>query len=90
MADARSETATTRRNGWLRLPVSLKDAVAEISREEGTRMNQFIAMAVAEKVSALKTAGFFAKRNSEADIEAAIRVLKRNGGQTPGPDDRLQ
>ena len=26
----------------LRLPASLKDAVAEISREEGTSMNQFI------------------------------------------------
>ena len=74
----------------LRLPASLKDAVAEISREEGTSMNQFIAMAVAEKVSALKTAEFFAERNSEADIEAAIRVLKRNGGQAPGPDDMLQ
>ena len=74
----------------LRLPASLKDAVAEISREEGTSMNQFIAMAVAEKVSALKTAEFFDERSSEADIDAAIRVLKRNGGQVPGPDDRLQ
>lgn len=74
----------------LRLPDSLKDAVAEISREEGTSMNLFIAMAVAEKVSASKTAEFFAERSSEADIEAAIRVLKRNGGQTPGPDDMLR
>ena len=74
----------------LRLSASLKDAVAEISREEGTGMNQFIAMAVAEKVSALKTADFFAERNSEADIEAAIRILKRNGGQDPGSDDTLQ
>ena len=74
----------------LRLPASLKDAVAEISREEGTSMNQFIAMAVAEKVSALKTAEFFDARNSEADIEAAIRILKRSGGQAPNPDDLLQ
>ena len=74
----------------LRLPASLKDAVAEISREEGTSINQFIAMAVAEKVSALKTAEFFAARSSEADIDAAIRVLKRNGGQAPAPDDTLQ
>ena len=74
----------------LRLPASLKDAVAEISREEGISMNQFIAMAVAEKVSALKTADFFAERNAGADVEAAIRVLKRNGGQAPSPDDTLQ
>ena len=32
----------------LRLPASLKAAVAEISREEGTSINQFVAMAVAE------------------------------------------
>ena len=35
------------------------EAVAE-ARAEGTSMNQFVAMAVAEKVSALKTAEFFA------------------------------
>lgn len=39
----------------LRLPASLKAAVVEISREEGTSINQFVAMAVAEKVSAMKT-----------------------------------
>ena len=74
----------------LRLPASLKDAVAEISLEEDTSMNQFIAMAVAEKVSALKTAEFFDARNSEADIGAAIRVLKRIGGQIPDPNDMLR
>ena len=33
----------------LRLPVSLKAALAEISKEDGTSINQFIAAAVAEK-----------------------------------------
>lgn len=74
----------------LRLPASLKNAVAEISREEGTSMNQFVAMAVAEKVSALKTAEFFAARRSEADIEAGLRLLKRSGGQPPRSDDMLR
>ena len=50
----------------LRLPASLQAAVAEISRAEGTSINQFIAMAVAEKVSAMKTAEFFAARSDEA------------------------
>ena len=31
----------------LRLPASLKSAIAEISKEEGTSINQFVAMAVA-------------------------------------------
>ena len=73
----------------LGLPASLKAAVAEISREEGTSINQFVAMAVAEKISAMKTAEFFTARGAEADIEAARRLLRRDGGQPPMPDDRL-
>ena len=74
----------------LRLPASLKAAVAEISREEGTSINQFVAMAVAEKISAMKTAEFFTARGAEADIEAARRLLRRDGGQSPTPDDRRE
>ena len=36
----------------LRLPKSLKEAAAQIAREDGTSINQFVATAVAEKVSA--------------------------------------
>jgi predicted HicB family RNase H-like nuclease len=40
----------------LRLPRSLKEAVKRLSREDRTSINQFVATAVAEKVSALQTA----------------------------------
>jgi len=73
----------------LRLPASLKATVAAISREEGTSINQFVAMAVAEKVSAMKTADFFAQRRGDADIEAARRLLRRSGGSPPRPEDRM-
>ncbi len=33
----------------LRLPASLKAAVAEISKEDGTSINQFVTTAVAER-----------------------------------------
>ena len=72
----------------LRLPASLKAAVAEISKEDGTSINQFVTTAVAEKVSAMRTAEFFAARGAEADIEAARRLLRRDGGQPPEPEDR--
>ena len=72
----------------LRLPASLKAAVAEISKEEGTSINQFAVLAIAEKVSAMKTAAFFAARKAEADVEAALRILHRDGGQPPEPEDR--
>ena len=73
----------------LRLPKSLKEAAAQIAREDGTSINQFVATAVAEKVSAMKTADFFAARSAEADIEAARRLLRRDGGEPPEPEDRL-
>ena len=73
----------------LRLPASLKAAVAEISKEDGTSINQFVTTAVAEKVSAMKTAEFFNARGAEADIEAARRILRRRGGQPPDPEDLL-
>jgi len=73
----------------LRLPASLKAAVAEISRAEGTSMNQFVVMAVAEKVSAMRTAEFFAGRGNTADVEAALRILRREGGGPPNDADAL-
>ena len=48
----------------LRLPRSLKAAVERLSRQDGTSINQFVATAVAEKVSALETARFFQDRRA--------------------------
>ena len=39
-----------------------------------------MAMAVAQRVSAMRTAGFFATRGAEAGIEAARLLLRRAGG----------
>lgn len=73
----------------LRLPVSLKNAVAEASRKDNSSINQFVVVAVAEKLSAMKTAEFFAERRRDADPEAALSILSRVGGQPPEPEDRL-
>ena len=74
----------------LRLPVSLKAAVEQISEEDGTSVNQFIATAVAEKICAMKTAEFFTARSAEADVQAALNILNRDGGQAPEPHDRME
>ena len=74
----------------LRLPTSLKTAVAEISKADGTSINQFVATAVAEKVSALRTAAFFSDRAARADVAVARRLLRRQGGQPPEPEDQLE
>ena len=74
----------------LRLPVSLKAALAQISKEDGTSINQFVATAVAEKICAMKTAEFFAARAAEADVRAALNILNRDGGQAPEHYDRME
>jgi len=74
----------------LRLPRSLKEAVERLSREDGTSMNQFVATAVAEKVSALQTARFFADRRARADFKAFDRIMKRRGGAPPRDGDELR
>ena len=73
----------------LRLPASLKAAVEQASRADGTSINPFVATAVAEKLSAMKTAEFLTARRAQADIEAAKRILQRPGDQPPADPDRL-
>ncbi|MBF0373484.1 MAG: toxin-antitoxin system HicB family antitoxin [Alphaproteobacteria bacterium] len=78
---------TTSSTYALRLPRSIKAAVEKIAKEEGISLNQFVATAVAEKLSAMKTATFFAERRERADMAAFRRILTREGGEPPRPDD---
>jgi hypothetical protein len=54
----------------LRLPRSLKETVERLSREEGTSINQFVATAVAEKVSALPPPRGFG--SGSADLQCMV------------------
>ena len=73
----------------LRLPRSLKQAVERLSREDRTSMNQFVATAVAEKVSALQTATYFANRQARADFKAFDMIMRRKGGKRPSKGDEI-
>lgn len=74
----------------LRLPSSVKAEVARRAKAEGTSVNQFVATAVAEKLAAMNTAAFFAERRERADFEAFDRILQRQGGEPPRPDDVIE
>jgi hypothetical protein len=67
----------------LRLPRSLKRAVERQSKENRTGMNQFVATAVAERLSALQTAEFFADRKARADFQTFDKLMKQRGGKPP-------
>jgi hypothetical protein len=73
----------------LRLPASLKKAITELAKEDGISVNQFITIAAAEKLSAIRTADFFAERAARADMEAFRKLLNRTGGEPPRPGDEM-
>jgi hypothetical protein len=73
----------------LRLPNSLKRALKETAKEDEDSINQFIITAVEEKLSAMKTLSFFEKARQEADLEAFLRMLNREGGQPPREGDEI-
>jgi hypothetical protein len=73
----------------LRLPRSIKEAVARIAKKEGTSINQFVVVAVAEKLSALETAACFEERRRRADMKAFKRIMTRQGGKPPRPGDEV-
>ena len=79
----------TNSNYALRLPASLKSAAESVAREDGTTLNQFIVTAVAEKLSALKTAEYFARRTERADLAAFDRFMSRKGGEPPRAGDEM-
>lgn len=74
----------------LRLPKSVKTAAEQAARDEGISLNQFVATAVAEKLSALNTARFFTERRERADLQALRTLLTRSAGTEPRLGDELQ
>jgi hypothetical protein len=79
-----------RSNVALRLQSSLLDEAKRVSEAEGVALNQFINVAVAEKLSALRTEEYFRERGSRGNVVKAKRQLKRAGrGKPPLPGDEL-
>ena len=77
-------------NFALRLQPALLEEVRKLAKAEGVAVNQLINVAVAEKLSALRTEQYFAERAARGDLPAARRILARAGvGQPPVPGDEM-
>lgn len=70
-------------NVALRLQTSLLEEAKRVAQAEGVALNQLINVAVAEKLSALRTEDYFRERSSRASISKAKRILKRAGRGRP-------
>lgn len=79
-----------RSNVALRLQPSLLDEARKVAAAEGVALNQLINVAVAEKLSALRTEDYFRERAARGDVKKALRILKRIGNdQPPVPGDEI-
>jgi hypothetical protein len=76
-----------RRTFPLRLPESIRRAAEELAREDGVSLNQFVATAVAEKVSALNAATYLRRRAARADRVRFDQVLAGLGSLPPREGD---
>ncbi len=73
----------------LRLPDSLHDSARELAAKENISINQLIALALAEKVSALMTEEYLAKRAKRANKRKFKKALAKVADVDPDKRDRL-
>ena len=72
----------------IRLPDSLHQMAKNIARQDQVSMNQFIASAVAEKVSALATEQYLNERAARGSVEKFRAALAGVPDVDPEPFDR--
>jgi len=73
----------------LRLPESLHRKIRELAERDDISINQFIAMAVAEKTVALLTVDYLEDRGRRGNAALFDRVLARVPDVPPMPGDEL-
>ena len=73
----------------LRLPESLHKRIRDLADREGISMNQFITLAVTEKMSALMTVDYLKDRAQRGSRQKFDAVLDRVPDVEPGEHDRL-
>ena len=72
----------------LKLPTSVKNAAAQLAKEDGVSLNQFIAAAVAEKVGTLRACdAFLAGRAGRAKPRDLLPYLRKAPKVPPAASD---
>ena len=80
---------TNMSNYSLRLQSSTMEELKKLVVEEGTTINQFINIAVAEKLAALRTEEYFRKRAARANMADFWTILEKAGTEEPREGDEL-
>lgn len=73
----------------LKIPESLHKRVKKLAMDDKVSINQFIASALAEKISALETTDYLEQRARRGDLEKFKKVLAKVPSVEPDPQDVL-
>jgi hypothetical protein len=73
----------------LTLPKSLQEQVEASAQQEGISVNEFIALAVAEKLATLATADYLAERAKRGSRDKLLAVLAKAPDVEPEDYDKL-
>lgn len=74
----------------LKLPISIKKAAQRLAKEDGVSLNQWIAVAVAQKVGAVETAAdFFARKAENSEGKGLLGFLEHAPDREPEENDKI-
>ena len=73
----------------LRLPNSIHTHIKDLAQQEGVSINQFIMLAVAEKMAALNTKDYLQKRALRGNRQKLLAVLAKSADVEPDAADQL-
>ena len=74
----------------LKLPASIKAAAQRLAKEDGVSLNQWISVAIAQKIGAVETqADYLKTRAGDAAPADLLPFLDRARNEPPVPGDEL-
>ncbi|HTH26898.1 MAG TPA: toxin-antitoxin system HicB family antitoxin [Sphingobium sp.] len=74
----------------LKLPASVKEAAARLAKEDGVSLNQWIAVAIAQKIGVVETAAAFLKRRAgKARPQEMLPFLDKAKREAPPAGDEI-
>lgn len=69
----------------LKLPISMKVAAERLAKEDGVSLNQWISVAIAQKIGAVETAADFLKLRAGTARAADMIPFLKNARNEPPP-----
>jgi hypothetical protein len=74
----------------VKLPPSLGNAARKLAEEDGVSLDQWVSLAVAQKISSVETADEFFKRRSQGAAQVDfLEILRTAPDRAPDPGDEL-